>query len=239
MRRILFIFLLVSNDLIGQPLDGVYAGELVSSKNAFVVSTVGNLAVGSIFLNEKEKLVFLGTFEDSILEGKINLLNGDLLILIGKLSRDSLLINLRLPLDTALVAHNCHLVKISSNTKYNLKKVFGRDRSNRDELLLGKWILVEVFDQNGAKVPFENYTMEFKADGWLYVSSVTLNSQILSSGVRNLEPKTRWETVGSQIVSRFESAMFGSVEHTLNYSISGDTLTTINGKGYKYIYNRK
>lgn len=239
MWRILLILLLLPNDLSAQSLDGVYTGELVSSKNAFVVSTVETLAVGSVFLNGHDKLVFLGTFSnDSILEGRINLLNGDALILTGLLLKDSLLINLKSSIDTTLTVRT-YLIKISSNTKYNLRKVFGRDQYSRDERLLGTWVIVGAQDQNRVKVPFENHTMEFKADGWLYINSMAINRQMSSYGLRNLEPKTKWETSGSKIISRFESVMFGSVEHILNYSIRGDTLTTQNSKGYEYVYKKK
>lgn len=60
MKRILWFVLSLSFwQLNAQDFDGVYFGEIFSMKNTFVLSTTGNTAIGSIYLNQNDKIIFL------------------------------------------------------------------------------------------------------------------------------------------------------------------------------------
>jgi hypothetical protein len=238
-KKILIILNLVASSLFGQSFDGVYIGELVSSKNVFTISTAGNLAIGAIHLNANDKLTFLGSWNELALEGKINLLNDEVLLVNARLSGDTLYVALNSPNNPDLVKQKGILTKISSDPKYDLKKVFHRPRPGYDERLIGKWVLVKTIDDKAMEVKSQRHSMEFRSDGWLYVYSSSLNDLTFPTGMTKIDPRTKWETDGSTIISRFESRMFGPVEFILTYQVGLDTLTTINSKNHKFIYKRK
>jgi len=226
--RCLLIIHLLNIKGYAQDFDGVYSGKIFSPKNVFVLSTTSETAIGTIHLNRTDKVIFMGAVSNSKLIGSVQS-NNQSWNVSGELKGDTLLLTLTSS-DKTIYGK---LGRVSHNSKYNVNKLL----VNKAELnldLVGTWKLIESVKVNGDKVTeriTQGFTYQFLSNGSCVISSPSLDEMLRKSKLP--PPKSRWETIGSNIIITTGDSKPMNTEST--YEIKGDSLY-LTYKGTKSLY---
>lgn len=260
MKKIVFILSLVyCQNLTGQKISGVYQGELITPNNAFTISAKDTIVIGSVYLNPYDKLSFWGSFNNGLLQGDIVRSNGDNYFLIGQFVKDSLFVKVISYKDTSQVKFSW-LARVSTNLKYDLNKLFGKNAPQYDANLIGTWAYVKTLDENGVditkeNVKSENMEIEYKPGGQFTIS-MNMLKKMNPSGSEFMPSSRSWETKGDKLitttvvpplpVSLVTSLPFamplppsGPVQSISLYEIRKDTLITTSKQRTRDFYARK
>ena len=231
----LSLFLSFSLTAAGQSVDGTYVGAVLTSKNVVIITTLGNLVIGSIYLNENNKLAFTGTLADSSISGKVALLSGEQADLVMKTYGDSIMIQIIFPMDPAFGKLNW-LKKYSSNPKEKLSKIFGKHKVEYDTALIGTWYLVKSLDSQGKDSTFDEEEVDYSPKGAVTFHSKKAEKIMQDFNIKAHLPST-WETSGSTIIIKLNSPRTGPSEFLQPYYFRGDTLvnTLVNKKKMMYL----
>lgn len=220
---------------IGQKIDGVYVGSIITKSNALVIFTRAEVVNGNVYLTEYEKFPFFGTFNLNVLNGTIVVSNGNELLVVGKLVGDSLFLDLSSIVESTLASRSV-LKRISSNPGYGLSRLFAKRESDRDTLLVGRWLVIKNIDKKGMDSG-RKYEFEYRKDGEIEMDKQEIKSffddaarkagtkSISQQSVNRYMPEAKWSTSGDQLV-----ITIGTTEKTYTYSIKADTLTLDGGK---------
>lgn len=237
--------ILLPEILDAQKLDGVFVGELITAKNALVLTTKGDKVNGSVYLTEYEKFTFMGNIKGDSLKGVILVPGGAEVVLMGKRFKDSISATLQSNENPRHVT----LRQISSKAKYNLSRYFGESSPERDPLVVGKWNLVKLLKPDGSEGIKSRYFYEYRADGEMNLDIVSLKAK-LEEGWRkaggkgklkfdeSMLPRNTWLTSGGKLITTSVSSAAGTSEHVYTYQVKDDTLTIVNFKGGKEIMVR-
>lgn len=229
--RSIIIFNFFSEEVTAQSFDGVYAGEIISSKNALVISTSGNTVLGFVYLNHAIKYSFFGTYQNSSITATIFLPFDQQMMLDGVLKNDSLHFKIKEAVNPQAVKSGS-LFKISSNPKYNLNKLFGNLKPEFNPLILGEWQFLKRIKSSGEEVKEDNYSFVFFPQGSFVVrnNSAKVTELRKSLGLKSTdEPKSNWETTGSNLTLTY-SALTPIIKNN-TFELKGDTLIIITPKG--------
>ena len=229
---IFFVLSAASFSARSQSLEGVYAGRILSEKNAFVISVVQESAIGSVYLSASEKLVFMGSVRGVHLEGTAQS-NTIFLEMTGSLTGDSLFLSVK---QGGRVEFR-KLFRVSKKTNYNATKLVGK-ASSRDLALVGTWLLLDIFGKDGKKKPKDEFsagfTYKFFADGSCLKQSPAI-SKFLNE-VKSQPSKTSWDTQDARLFFSSGGGS-GSMSYDYGYLLNGDTLVLV-GKSSKEVYLR-
>lgn len=222
MKKIIFSAIcLFTNHAYAQDLDGIYSGKIFSEKNVFKLATTGSTAIGSIHLNRTEKIVFLGSVDNSRLVGSFQLDNSTWNVS-GELQKDTLLLVLRNGDKNTSVK----LKKVSQNISYNFNKLLNAT-SVLDVRLVGSWKFVIAIKADGSKAPSNEvsrgFMYHFNLNGSCKISSPALDK--LYGKNKAAIPRSSWETIGSKLVTTTGDSRPMRTESY--YELKGDTLITI------------
>jgi hypothetical protein len=219
-KVIIFVLSLHSLVACSQSFEGVYTGSILSEKNVFVLSVLGEIAVGTIYLDKSEKFIFSGSVRNSKLEG-IARKDTQILELVGEVMGDSLFLTIKRDNGTV----KSKLVRASKDPKSNPGRYLNQ-KSTRDPALVGKWVFLETKDLNGRKRPpdklSEGFSYIFNADGSCIVRSRALDA--FFSEKKALPPKSTWEVIGNRLTITTGDLRPMTTEES--YLIRGDTLIT-------------
>ncbi len=247
MRPLIAMLLTVAPGwLLGQKLDGVYTGRLITESNALVLRSTGEVVIGNVFLTEYEKFTFLGTVEGDSLKATILVPGGSEVVVVGRCYKDSI----SLDLYSNESPKHTSLTRVSSKPNYNLRKYFGGHDPFRDPLLVGKWNIVKNISVEGKESTSRQYYYEYLSNGLMKFDMAGIMSQLQDDyrkhgGTKKIEldermmPESTWQTSGQKLIIDSEIDLFGSGHLEYTYSIKNDTLTLINFKGGKEIMKRE
>jgi len=216
-------------------VDGVYTGNLVSLNNALAFSSVKGGFVGTFYLNLDDKRVFFAEYSERLLFSQISMINQEPLNFYGKLIADSLmLVELRTSDSYTTLVYKAEFKKISSNPNFSLKGVL-KKHLQRDDALIGKWILVKTAGSNGLVTQSDRQTVEYKKDGQFKLQSKMVDETFKGLFVKRPDLAITWETAGGKVILNGTTG----VSHIESYQFIGDTLITSNINNTKSYYLRR
>lgn len=247
--RITLIFLLgifgLPYQVIGQEkITGVYYGDFITSKNVFVVTINDTLASGSFYMDQFEKFPFQGFFSRNVLKGYF-FQNGQPKVITGELKHDSLVLDLISTHDGTVAKHGI-LARVSFNPKYNVDKLFKKEKPEYDSRLIGSWLKIKSVDADGKNFLKEKYIQEYRANGFIAFSGPAFD-QVFANDKTKLSlllPTLSWETKEGKIIVRSHfangSTQYGVPEEFIHYyQFSGDTLIVANPKTKEYFIQKQ
>lgn len=240
--KIVFLFLLICCELRSNgQASGVYMGNLLSSKNAFAITIKDTIATGTLYTNQYESFVFQGFFSKNVIRGYF-VEYGEPRVILAKLLSDTLKIDF-ISSKGDSVEKQCIMVRVSSNANYNIEKIFSKEKTEHDERLIGKWVIVKSVNSRGENTLNEIYVSEFLRHGVITYDSPTYN-KLVEELAKNkiIKPTTNWETKGNKII--FHSSLHGTSQYPIprefivHYYFSSDTLIEV-GDFYKHFSIKK
>lgn len=237
----IIILIFFSEQVRGQSFDGVYAGEIISAKNALVISTTGNTVLGFVYLNHAIKYSFFGTYQNSSITATIFLPFDQQMTLDGVLKNDSLHFKIKGAVNPQAVKSGS-LFKISSKPKYNLNKFFGNLKPEYNPLLFGEWQFLKRIKGSGEEVKEDNYSYVFFPHGSFVMRSSSAKYAELrkSLGLKSTdEPKSNWETTGPNLTLTYNPGAPFTQIFTFTFELKGDTLIMITTKGNIFFIKEK
>jgi hypothetical protein len=238
--------ILMPGILAAQKLDGVFVGELITAKNALVLTTKGDKVNGSVYLTEYEKFTFMGNLSGDSLKGVILVPGGEEVVVMGRRFADSICATLHSNENPRRVT----LHQISAKANHNLGRYFGEGTAERDALMVGKWYLVKSLMPDGSEYSRRKYFYDYQADGIMNLDIASLKAN-LEEGWRkaggkgklkfdeSMLPRNTWRTSGKTLITTSVSSAAGTAEHEYTYLIKDDTLTIVNFKGGREIMVRE
>lgn len=114
----------------------------------------------------------------------------------------------------------------------------GARLTERDSLLVGKWVAVFSHDEQGLAHP-EWFEVEYHSNGKASFNREAIyrkfnrqqvqhgNAPLSMKDFNRLFPRVTWKTVDNQIILTFRSRL-GKNDLAYYYQVHGDTLTTVN-----------
>ena len=245
-NQLCFYFLLLGylgNAQVGRKIDGIYFGKLVHSENALVISTKDTIAVGFVYLNQFERFELFGIYSGGSLKGGF-IVNGEELLIVGKLVDDSLKINL-LSTSKPSEINQTVLLRVASNPKKDISSVFGNEKPEHDEKLIGIWVALKSVNSEGKNILKSNHQQEFKSNGFISLTGQAIDKILDSDRSKKIIlPRYSWQTKAGRIVFKRQGNMGGVAfpgpdEDVYPYEIRGDTLIITNPKAKNYYIKKR
>ncbi len=228
---IFFVLSAASFSARSHSLEGVYAGRILSQKNAFVISVVQATAIESVYMSTSEKLVFMGSVRGVHLEGTAQS-NNVFLEINGRLVGDSLFLNVKQNGEIQLRK----LKRISRMTNYNTAKLL-KSGASRNLAQVGSWALLDAFGRDGKKKPKDEFSngfmYKFFADGSCVIQSQAINK--FFNEVKAQPHKSYWDVDETKLI--ISTRGVSSLSYDYSFVLKGDTLSLF-GKSSKEVYVR-
>lgn len=260
------ILALASLTAAGQKtIKGAYEGELVVPKSVLLINQQKDSVIkGMVYSSQLEHVPFYGIYRKQEVRGTIFMPpdQGDIVILYGKLNKDTIEVTLVSSLDSAVMVKS-KLIKVSGSVNYNLSKTYGKIVPQYDEQLIGTWVYLYTIKEDGQKTEelpmMAGMSVEYLANG-LFTITIPQVEALLAKHPLPLSqrPYTRqtWYTRDGKLISKSEihfpqsmaekAAEMGfaipstnSDEFIRSYQVKGDTLITTDKKLSKTYYIKK
>lgn len=223
MRKIILLLLLLF--MVGvagaQTLEGVYLGEIFSVKNTFILSTTGPTAIGTIYLNGDDKLIFVGSVDNFKLLGMVQK-GKEQWQVVGELIGDSLFLSLNF----ATTKRVSRLFKISNSAGYDTNRL-AKEGFQNDKSLIGEWIHSKAIKADGterkASAIESGMKYIFTPNGLFSMRSPYVDRFIKSQ--KRSAISYRWQTKGAKLIrTGIDNTKGQPVYLECAYEVRGDTL---------------
>jgi hypothetical protein len=228
----------------GQKIQGVYVGKILSERNVFVIEADGSHLKGALYVSEKEKFIFSGTYNRPQLKGTLILDSSKNILVKGSL--EGYFLTLSFPDTSKMGSRTLH--RVSSKIKVDITDLFS---NQHDMLLLGAWISFKQTDASGKDITngtmIREYFLQGRGEGRLTGAPPTVSRNFSSAEVATVMAvrwPIRWETHKGLLDQTEDHAPSGSrinatVHFTMSYSIKNDTLVTTSPNSNLTYWKRK
>lgn len=263
------IFLLTVTSHTGwsqKQLKGAYEGELVAPKSVLLINhQKDSVLKGLVYSSPLEHVPFYGLYAKQQIRGTIFMPpeQGDIVILYGKLNKDTLHVTLISSIDSTVMVRS-KLVRVSGSVNYNLEKTYGKISPQYDERLVGAWVYLFTVNEDGQKVEYNaimpGMAVEYMANGMWTVNIPRLAELTAKYSVpasQRVYTRYTWFTHEGRLSTKsqihFPPAMIEKAaqmglpsppasdtrEFVSTYQIKGDTLITTDSKMTRIYYLKK
>lgn len=220
----LLVLLIAGLDIetLAQKIKGVYFGNLISEKNALIISSSGDELTGLCYLNKTDKLNFTGSYIDKQLKGTIVLQDGSQVSLEGYLENGYL--KLTYVMNNQQMSTS--LVKFSSSNRSDPEDIYSE---RHDPSLVAKWDFVRQVEKDGSISSAAKLILEFEPNGRKTSQVISVPPEFLNKLPAGANPYHKaefsWHTDGGKLSSAVRTTKGEMGGGTLPYSVNNDTLT--------------
>jgi hypothetical protein len=269
MKHLLIILALANSLEVAwsqKTIKGAYEGELVVPKSVLLINHhKDSVLKGMVYSSQLEHVPFYGLYTKQTIRGTIFMPpdQGDIVILYGKLNKDTIDITLVSSIDSTVIVKS-KLLKVSNSVNYNLEKTYGKVVPRYDGQLVGTWLYLHAIQEDGQKIKVDpmiaGMTVEYLANGLFTVNSprlAELTAKYSAPVGQRAYVRMTWFTQEGKLVTKTEihfppgmmeraaqmglpvSSLPDASESVTAYQIKGDTLIKTDSKMMRTYFIKK